>query len=169
MSGGHVPKLPTEIKLIRTRYVAQFPLPSGPAGPDIEEAARQWSIGFAEQVAFERPGDGYGMKRADAGRPISKDTLSRQMDDRLLIWDLLAGAGSGHPTIVDDPDSQDVTGQVFVPVVPRRHVALVDPPEIDFAPVLMRLEALRADLVSLTEELLKMQAAANTQPGLSAR
>jgi len=112
-------KLPSEVKAIRGRYVAKFQLWSMPPGPEAENRARSWSVAFAEQVVFERGlGEGWGVKRADAGRPISKDTIARQVGDTLLVWDLLTGAGTGSPTLTPDPDSQEITGQVFVRVEP---------------------------------------------------
>jgi hypothetical protein len=115
-------QLPDSVKSVRARYIAAFPIPQGSPGEGFEETARQWSIKFAEQVAFERPGEGWGMKRADPGRPISKDTIARQMDGRLHIWDLLTGTGTGAPRLNDNPESEDVTGQTFVPVAPTNHL-----------------------------------------------
>jgi hypothetical protein len=54
-------------------------------------------------LAFSVPGRGYGMKRADAGRPISKDTLAQDIGGgRIRIWDLLNGVGTGRPTQATD-------------------------------------------------------------------
>jgi hypothetical protein len=121
-------KLAAEIKTVRTRYVAVFPVPQGEPGPAFEEQVRQWSIRFAEQVAYDVPGQGYGTKRASPTRPISKDSLARNAGDTLLSWDLLIGAGTGQPRLIDDPDSKDITGQVFVRVTPTNHVAGAPPP-----------------------------------------
>jgi hypothetical protein len=154
-----MPKLPAEVKAIRVRYLAGFPVPQGSPGDAFEEEARQWSIRFAEQVAFERPGEGYGMKRADPNRPISKDTLCRQIDGRLIIWDQLTGAGTGHPTLVDDPDSQDVTGQTFSPVTPHAHVpvpAPQNPPPTDLTGLIRRLDAVQAELAAVKNQLSAM-------------
>ena len=122
--------LPPEVKSIRSRYVAAFPVPQGDKGAAHEERCRQWSIRFAEQVAYEIPDQGYGVKRASPSRPISKDTLARWAPPgRLLMWDLLSGAGTGKPTLVTDPKSEDVTGQTFVAVTPTNHLgSVVDPP-----------------------------------------
>jgi hypothetical protein len=157
-----MPKLTAEVKSIRARYLAAFPVPQGSASPEFEEEARQWSIRFAEQVAFERPGEGYGMKRADPTRPISKDTLSRQVDGQLLIWDLLTGTGTGHPSMVDDPDSQDVTGQTFSPVTPHAHVPPAPPlrpPAPNLTAVIQRLDAVQAELAAVKNELSTLQSA----------
>ena len=120
--------LSSDVKAIRSRYVAAFPVPQGDKGAAHEERCRQWSIRFAEQVSYEIPNQGYGVKRASSSRPISKDTLARWTPPgRLLIWDLLSGAGTGKPTLVTDPKSQDVTGQTFVAVVPTNHLGSADP------------------------------------------
>ena len=120
-------RLSPEVRAVIDRFVSQRPVPQGEPGPEFEEKARQWSTAIAEQLAFERPQDGFGKKRADPGRPISKDAIARQLGDRLLAWDMLTGAGTGHPTLVADPDSMDITGQVFVPVTPRNHVGAAAP------------------------------------------
>lgn len=106
-------KLSSAVKATRARFVAAFPVPSINSGEDqqvYEERCRQWSIHLAEQIAFELPGQGYGVKRGDSGRPICKDCLARSTDGQLLSWDMLRGASSGHPALNDDPDSLDLTG-----------------------------------------------------------
>lgn len=117
-------KLPDSVKDIRARYIGKFPIPQGPMGEEFEETARQWSIAFAEQVNFELPGQGWGMKRADPNRPISKDTIALQANGRLLIWDLLNGTGTGRPQLSPDPDSEDVTGQFFVGYAGVNHLGV---------------------------------------------
>lgn len=143
-------QLPEAVKAIRTRYVAQFPIPQGQPGEAHEERCRQWSIAFAEQVAFEQ-GALWGMKRADNGRPISKDTITLYGDDYLTIWDLLTGTGTGNPRLVDDPQGEPITGQVFVRVTPTNHLAVSAPerpaptlPPADLGPVMVLLEKLAA-------------------------
>lgn len=164
-------KLPASVKALLTRYVARFPIPQTPGGGDAhEERCRQWALRFAEQVAFTHPNDGWGMKRADPGRPLSKDSIARQVEARLLMWDLLSGAGTGSPTLVDDPDSHDVTGQVFVPVIPTNHLAEVPDaptppptppsPPVDQPCALARLLAARLEVV---EGLLRDAAQAQEQ------
>ncbi|HXG72286.1 MAG TPA: hypothetical protein VNJ04_16875 [Gemmatimonadaceae bacterium] len=123
-------QLPAAVLEIRARYVQMFPVPQTPGGGDAhEERCRQWSITFAEQVAYELPGKGWGMKRGDANRPISKDTIARLSDGRLLAWDLLLGTGTGAPVLVPSPDAMDVTGQVFVPVTPTNHLGATPAPQ----------------------------------------
>lgn len=110
-------KLPDDVKATRDRYVETFPLWVMDPGPAAEERARTWTLGFVSQVVYEHPGQGYGSKRADPGRPISKDALAQQQGATLLGWDLMTGAGGGSPTLNDDPDSMNITGQVFEPIV----------------------------------------------------
>lgn len=105
--------LPQPVKNIRARFLQQFPLPQGDPSPEQEDRCRQWSIRLAEQVAFELPGQGWGIKRADQGRPIGKDTIAREFQGALLCWDLMTGAGTGRPTLNDSPMSEDITGQFF--------------------------------------------------------
>lgn len=120
-------KLPDAVKLIRDRYVAKFGTPHGT--PDtIDEIARQWSIGFAEQVIFDTKDPRWGVKRADSGRPIGKDTIAFNPPPGLVCWDLFIGTGTGNPQIVLDPDSQDIHDQVFVEVPAIDHIGGTNPP-----------------------------------------
>lgn len=102
-----------------TRYVAKFPVPHGEPGPAIEEQVRQWTKGAIEQVVFEHPTDGFGWKRADGGRPPSKDGMANMKMDagRLLNFDLVTGAGTGNGSFVGaSSNGEDITGQVFMPL-----------------------------------------------------
>lgn len=133
--------LPAEIWAIYERYLAVFPLWKMPAGELAEERARQWTIGLAEQINFEFPaGDThgiYGCKRADSGRPVSKDSIAllerrnpNQMleEQKILGWDMLSGAGSGSPQrLAHPPDSIDISDQVFIPVRGEDHIGGAEP------------------------------------------
>ncbi len=159
-------QLPAEVKAVRSRYVAKFPIPQGPPGPEIEEQVRQWSIGLAEQVAFEIPGEGWGTKRADPNRPISKDGLARQDDEdrggRLWIWDMVTGAGTGLGRLVENPEGEDITGQVFVPVTPRNRLeTAIEPPPVKPGPQPLP----PADLGPVVAYLSKIDAKLDTLPG----
>lgn len=166
-------QLPDSVKQIRARFIAAFPVPLGTPGEEFEERARQWSIKFAEQVAFDVPNQGWGMKRADPNRPISKDTISRLADGRLLIWDLLTGTGTGSPRPVDNPESEDITGQVFVQVTPTNHLkgfmgpvvvsgdpaSQAQPSPSELAQVVDHLAAMRKTLDAMLEEQRQTRAA----------
>lgn len=126
-------KLSNEVKATRARYLAAFPVPRGEPGSAFEELCRRWAIRLGEQIAFEHPGQGYGVKRADKGRPIGKDSIANNLiaPGRLLAWDLMTGAGTGRPTLNADPDSLDVTGQFFEDrpefFQPKNHLAATVP------------------------------------------
>lgn len=162
-------QLPEAVKQIRSRFIGAFPIPQGMPGEEFEERARQWTIKFAEQVAFDVPHQGWGMKRADPNRPISKDTISKLEGGRLLIWDLLTGTGTGTPRPVDNPESEDITGQLFVEVTPTNHLKGVAPPattltsdsrtvapppmaESDAAQMVAHLAAIRTTLEAILKE-----------------
>jgi hypothetical protein len=145
-------QLPDSVKAIRARYVAQYPVPTGDPGEAFEERARQWSIRFAEQVAFEQ-GPLWGMKRADNGRPISKDTITLYGDDALTIWDLLTGTGTGNPRLVDDPHGEEIRGQVFVKVTPVNHLGAAPPQPTTPQPPLADLVAVVAAMSNLTSDI----------------
>jgi hypothetical protein len=155
-------QLPDTVKQVRARYLAAFPVPQGAAGEQFEERARQWSIHFAEQVAFELPNQGWGMKRADPNRPISKDTIARQVDGRLLIWDLLTGTGTGSPTPVDNPESQDITGQVFVPVQPTNRLPEVVAPPAAASAASATVSAASPELLAAVDHLAAIRATLDT-------
>lgn len=131
-------KLPDRVKAIRTRYAAKFGLPHG-TPETIDDIARQWSIGFAEQVRFETMDAKWGMKRADPGRPIGKDSIAFNDPAGLICWDLFTGTGTGSPGLNDDPDSLAIgpgtpdgghDGQVFVPVQAVDHIGQVSTPPV---------------------------------------
>lgn len=155
-------QLPDPVKAIRSRYVAKFPIPQGPAGDQHEENCRQWSIRFAEQVAYEQ-GPSWGMKRADPGRPISKDTIAYSEEGPfsgapIRIWDLLTGTGTGNPRLNEDPQSEDITGQVFVPVTPTNHLGAPAPtpqptptPSVDLSAILQKFDTLAGQVDALVK------------------
>lgn len=161
-------QLPDAARQVRSRFIAAFPVPQGAPGEEFEERARQWTIKFAEQVAFDLPNQGWGMKRADPNRPISKDTIARLEGGRLLIWDLLTGTGTGAPRPVENPESEDITGQFFVEVTPTNHLKgittattlvpdarLVPPPPVaavDAAQMVEHLAAIRQTLEAILKE-----------------
>jgi hypothetical protein len=145
-------KLPAEAKTILAAFVAAFPIPDGDRGEAFEETIRQWTMRFVQTVLARTADASWGSKRADAGRPIGKDSIARQVDGHLWGWDLLLGAGTGRPTLHPDPDGEDITGQVFEPVEARDWLASPEPqPEPEPQPdgLLARLEAIERQLAAL--------------------
>ncbi len=105
-------KLPSNVLATRDRYVAAFPMWSVPES-QADDTARKWTLGLIAQVNWEHPNEGYGSKRADAGRPLSKDSLAQKVGAQILNWDMLSGTGTGHPTLVPNPDSLDISDQIW--------------------------------------------------------
>lgn len=91
-----------------------------------DESAREYSIRFAQQLRFSL-GPNWGTKRADSGRPISKDTVTFRNGDTLTSYDLMLGVGTGNPKFNDNPPAINTTGQTFVEVQPINHLAVVVP------------------------------------------
>ncbi len=92
-----------------------------------DDQRRQLVMLIAQQVRFEL-GPSWGTKRADPGRPLSKDAIAqKQPDGTLLAWDLIGGA-SRKP--FPNPGSIDISKQVFVAVEPFDYlgVGVVVPP-----------------------------------------
>lgn len=108
-------KLDARVKNSRDRFVAKFPLPTKLSSEsDDQWNARlltTWTKPCVEQIAFDVPGEGYGLKRRSETAGISKDTLGQQRTPggQFLVWDLLSGSGAGNPSLVPDPDSLDIT------------------------------------------------------------
>lgn len=120
--------LPPDVLLTRARYVAVYPLWTMEPGEEADARARAWTMGLAEQMCFTH-GPSYGTKRADPGRPISKDAIAYvpgllpwEPGHMLWAFDMLSGAGTGHPQLVPNPEAIDITGQVFVPAAPIDHL-----------------------------------------------
>ena len=112
-------KLPTAVLQTRDRYVVAFPMWSMPPGVAAEERGRQWTLGLIAQIGFEHESYGYGSKRADPNRPISKDSMAQQTGGTLWNWDMLSGTGTGTPSVNANPDGENITGQIYVYVAPR--------------------------------------------------
>ena len=114
--------------------------------PTGEDNVRQLIIKADEQVAFEHTRQGYGTKRADHGRPVSKDSLAQLTPEGLFIWDLVSGAGGNEPTFVyKKATAQGITGQIYIgpgdPLdggavfTPQNHLGGVVIPPVDPPPV----------------------------------
>lgn len=90
-----------------------------------DDQRRALTLMIAQQVNFEL-GPEWGTKRADPGRPVSKDAIAyRRSDARLLYFDWQNGA-----TREPNPAGEmgDITGQVFVPVEPVNHLRVGESP-----------------------------------------
>jgi hypothetical protein len=127
-------KLPGEVLETLSRYVEKCPVPHGEPGDVIEQSVREWTNAAVEQVVFEHPGQGWGSKRADGGRPQSKDAIAnnQMQGGRLLCWDLVSGAGTGNGSFVgQNSDEADITGQVFIAVIGVDHLGGGQPPRPD--------------------------------------
>jgi hypothetical protein len=104
------------------RFAAKFPLPQGQPGDAHENRCRDWCRQFAEQVRFTTGDEDWGVKRA-AG-PQSKDTIAENRGNgKMIVFDLMTGAGTGHPTLNVHPHGEEVgDGQTFIPVAPVDHL-----------------------------------------------
>ena len=111
------PKLPDTIKRSIALVAAQYPdLLQG------DDAARRILAGKIAQQARWACGESWGWKRADSGRPLSKDAIAQmQPDGKLFAWDMFKGSLPRSPW--PDPDAMDITGQIFVPVEPFNWLA----------------------------------------------
>jgi hypothetical protein len=91
------------------RFFSKFPLEKG------EDNIREQVIRANEQVAYDHKNQGYGTKRADPGRPVSKDGHAREVNDRLYVWDIVLGAGTNNPKLnFEKAIGEDITGQIFI-------------------------------------------------------
>lgn len=160
-------RLPASVKAIRTRWVAAKGIPQQQDGESSEAWESRlrdtWTVPFDEQVAFEE-GSEWGAKRSSPTNPLGKDTIARRVNGRLWVFDLLTGAGTGQPTLNDDPEGEDITGQFFetrpeffkptnhlgnviipaptTPILPLPTEPIPSLPSVDLGPLLARLETL---------------------------
>jgi hypothetical protein len=117
-----LPQRATDV--IRELYERNKPLAQGD-----DNQRRALTKIIAEQICFDL-GPTWGTKRADSGRPPSKDAIAqKQPDGKLFSWDWQNGA-TREP--IDDPDHVDITGQVFIEVAPVAHLdGQTGPPPTD--------------------------------------
>lgn len=120
--------LPDRVLETRDRFALAFPLWRVPEGTEAEVKARAWTYALAEQICYEH-GPSYGTKRADPGRPLSKDAIAWvpgilpwMPGEKLWGFDMLSGAGTGSPTLVKSPEGADISDQIFVAVRPFNHL-----------------------------------------------
>lgn len=109
-------KLPDHIfAVVRAVHAAN---PSLASGDDDQRRSLQKMI--VETAVARFPGAGWGWKRADAGRPPSKDAIANNkiQQGHLLSWDCFDG-GTRQPA---QRDSEIIDGQVFIELEGVDHV-----------------------------------------------
>lgn len=99
--------------IIRELYNRNIPLAKGS-----DDQRRMLTMIIAEQVCYEF-GPKWGTKRADKGRPPSKDSISYFDGTTLINWDWQNGT-TREPMNLGN--GADITGQVFMPVTPVNHL-----------------------------------------------
>jgi len=102
------------------RFNAAYP------APQEDDACRIWTLHLAEQFAYTFPGQMWGTKRADAGRPPSTDVICTRQP--FTGYDVLLNQGRPNQTLAKNPAPIDLTGQVFITVVPTNHLGATPPP-----------------------------------------
>lgn len=96
-----------------------------------DENRREWTRRVAETLKAKCPAEPWGAKRADPGRPLSKDVIA--LDRNPLVGvELLIGAGTASP--LPEWVEIDLTGQTFVPVTARDWLGGTSGPEPDPEP-----------------------------------
>lgn len=152
---GHGEFLPAE------QQVYAPPVPSGSGGavtPAVWMAAHQSVLQrlvgrdpgtIAQQLAYTFPGEGWGMKAASAGRPVSADVIGRMMAGTLY--------GVRVVPFTNAPQTMTLAGQVFVPVGAVNHLRDAappppppPPPQDDLVARLMEKLTSMADVLDLT-------------------
>lgn len=98
-------------------FAATFPPPID------DDACRDWTRRLAEQFAYEF-GTNWGTKQADPGRPPSTDCICTASP--FTGFDVLINQATSWQTVATNPPPLDLTGQVFIAVVPVDHLGLDD-------------------------------------------
>lgn len=128
---------------------------------------------IAEQVAYEL-GPRWGQKRADPGRPLSKDTLAFNGDDQLHGWDLFNGTTREANQFPDEINPVEMKEQVFVPVTPTNHLQAPPAPSAPSVPApqvpvpqpcQFKPCDCGPDLVAILAELERLKAQVESQTG----
>ena len=149
--------LPPNVLSIMRRYVTRYPVPQmsgpGPSDSAFEDTCRQWCLYLAEQVVHDTGDSSWGVKNAGGGRPQSKDSLSQQTGGKLINFDLLGGVGTGHPTLVEQPSGEDITGQAFMPVLAIDHLGSEPPPPEQPQPPAPDLSELRTQIADICTQI----------------
>lgn len=114
---------------------------------------------IAETTRF-RKGPDWGWKTAGTGRPPSKDAIAKKDNGRLLGWDLFNGT-TRAPN--DHPESEDITGQIFIEMQPVDHIA--DEPQLPPPPPDNTIEELKRELAAVRAELVALRGEVNAARG----
>ncbi len=143
---GEPMRLTASEKATLIAFNEKFPVAAIP-GAD-EEARRAWTWKLAQTFAA-RFVIGWGTKRADANRPLSKDSIAYVSAGRLYGFDVVLG--TDPLTLNENVDGEDITGQVYVPVPAKDWLAdtpvpPVEPPVEPPGPAPTDLEKRVADL-----------------------
>lgn len=98
--------------------------------PNTDEAIRAVNFQLAEQLAFDFPGDGWGMKKSGDANPPSKGCTARVAESRenRIVRGVCYDWITGNATILQPAILNDIAGQVFIPVMPRNHLGAAPPP-----------------------------------------
>jgi hypothetical protein len=88
-------------------------------------AARTWTWNLAEQFAHSFPGEGWGTKQADPGRPQSTDCICTQVP--FTGYDVIISQGSPTQTLAHYPEPINLTGQIYLAVNPVDHLGGAGP------------------------------------------
>jgi hypothetical protein len=150
--------------------------PSLPTANFTDENRRAWMMQVIEQVVFQFPAGGWGAKRADPGRPLSKDAIALQAEGHLFAFDLVNG---GTMRVNDSVEGEQIDGQVFVPVQGKDHLGLhpitpapdpsVPPPPAADPRVFEAVQKIQNTLADLSTRLERLeQASAGTRTDVAA-
>lgn len=125
---------PNRVQDILDALAAKFPELTNRSN---DESRREFTMRFAQQCRFEL-GPSWGTKRAAQDRPLSADVICQQTINGAFVgWDWSVPTG-----IARFPESMDLIGQIFVPVVPFDFLGEVPsqlfstPPQIDLGPLI---------------------------------
>lgn len=147
-----------------TAFARAYPVPLQQAGEPLEahqDRCRAWMRQLGEQFRYTF-GVGWGRKRADPGRPWSKDNLPFRGGGVFTGWDVLLGTGTGQPRLnADAPAQYDLTGQDFQGLDPVNWLGgTPEPPDPPDPPVglearVVALERAVADLEAWNRQTFK--------------
>jgi hypothetical protein len=102
--------------VVRALHAANLTLIQGD-----DDARRRLQQKIVETAVARFPGEGWGWKKADNGRPPSKDAIANNkiVPGHLLAWDCFDG-GTREPA---QREGETIDGQVFIEIVGVDHLA----------------------------------------------